>query len=423
VSHSVNVQPPDESDYRRHLRDWLAANLEPARPTAAHDRQREDESELEFAERSRAIQAKLFEGGFAGITLPNEFGGQGLPERYQQIFDEEAASYEMPGAFGGTFEPILGVLLAHMTTDQLQQHIPAILSGRELWSQLMSEPGAGSDIGGVTTKASRDGDECLINGQKLWTTGAHLSDFGICLTRTDWDATKYMGLTMFVVPFRSPGITIRPLQQITGAAEFCEVFLDDVRVPLANALGGLNQGWSVVQTWLTFEHGGVAQGEEDEPIHAVPSPFAESIPYELIALARERGTLGDPVVRHKIVDVLIDTATQAMLRLSMTTAMRHGRIGSHAGSALKVRGARDAQHHSQLAVTLAGMQAIAWDTGSSGDKWAESLLVSRRYSIAGGTSEVNLNNVAEKVLGLPRDPAVDRGIPFRDVMTNARRDR
>ena len=203
----------------------------------------------------------MYDAGYAGITLPKEWGGQGLTTRHQQILDEELVGYERPGGFGGTFGPILGALLGHMNDEQRDEYLVPILRGT-LWCQLMSEPGAGSDVGGITTRAVQDGDEWVINGQKVWTTAGHLSEMAICITRTDWDVPKYSGLTMFIVPMDTPGVSPRPLRQITGEAEFCETFLDDVRVPTRNVLGAPGGGWSVVQTWLTYEHGGVEEGDQ-----------------------------------------------------------------------------------------------------------------------------------------------------------------
>ncbi len=212
------MMPPmtDERDndeleaYRLQARKWLAENVERVAPTSTAFGQRAGEGEEEFAKRSRALQALLYDNGYAGITLPKEWGGQGLSTRHQQVFDEESFGYERPGGFGGTFGPILGALLGHMNDEQREKYLVPILRGM-LWCQLMSEPGAGSDIGGITTRAERDGEEWVINGQKVWTTAGHLSDYGICLTRTDWDVPKYSGLTMFIVPMDTPGVSPRPL--------------------------------------------------------------------------------------------------------------------------------------------------------------------------------------------------------------------
>ncbi|TMK59127.1 MAG: acyl-CoA dehydrogenase, partial [Actinobacteria bacterium] len=235
-----------EAEYRQRARRWLAANLTPAGSSSHRLGPADGQTESEWVARSRAIQAKLSEGGYAGITLPPELGGAGLDQRYQQIFDEESAGYELPPYFAGARGPTFYLLLACMSDAHQHEHIPAILDGREVWCQLMSEPGAGSDLAGVVTRADRDGDEWVINGQKVWTTDAHFSEYGICLARTDFDVPKHAGLTMFFVSMDTPGVTARPLRQADGSAAFNEVFLDDVRIPAENVLGEVNQGWSTV---------------------------------------------------------------------------------------------------------------------------------------------------------------------------------
>ena len=414
----LNAPEMDEETYRTRAREWLAENLTRRGPETMLDGRRAGETDHQFAARSREIQLRLFEGGYAGITLPVEVGGQGLAGRYQAIFEQESRGYELPGVFGGTFGPVLGTLLGHLSPEDKRSHVTAILRGEELWSQLMSEPGAGSDIGGIGTTALRDGDEWVINGQKVWTTAGHVSDFAMCLTRTDWEATKYAGLTMFVVPLRAAGVTVKPLRQITGSAEFCEVFLDDVRVPAGNVLGEVGGGWAVVQTWLTYEHGGVTKGSEEVNVgtQAACSPIVDSIPRALIDAARATGAAHHPEVRRQLVQLFVDAATQALLSQGMTSAMRSGRLSSHAGSAVKVRSATIAQRGANVAMNLIGPSSIAWESASEdGPIPSETLLSVRRWSIAGGTNEVNLNNVGEKVLGLPREPAVDRNIPYRQV--------
>jgi alkylation response protein AidB-like acyl-CoA dehydrogenase len=287
----------------------------------------------------------------------------------------------------------------------------------------MSEPGAGSDIGGITTRAEQDGDEWVINGQKVWTTAGHLSDFGICLTRTDWDVPKYSGLTMFIVPMDTPGVSPRPLRQITGDAEFCETFLDDVRVPAKNVLGVPGGGWSVVQTWLTYEHGGIEEGDESGR-GISGSKMAASLvdgarPDRLVSLARSRGLGDDPLVRDELTRRFVAEAANGLAGRQLGVAMRDGRISGHVGSMVKVAFANESQRATEAGVELAGMAGIAWDADDpSGDARAKAMLQSRSHSIAGGTNEVQRNNTGDRVLGLPREPAVDRGIPFREVRTN-----
>jgi alkylation response protein AidB-like acyl-CoA dehydrogenase len=415
----------DLAAYRLRARRWLAANVERAAPTSTAMGQRAGESEHDFVKRSRALQALLYDAGYAGITLPKEWGGQGLSTRHQQVFDEELFGYERPGAFGGTFGPILGALLGHMNDEQRNEYLVPILRGA-LWCQLMSEPGAGSDVGGITTRAERDGEEWVINGQKVWTTAGHLSDYGICLTRTDWDVPKYSGLTMFIVPMDTPGVSPRPLRQITGEAEFCETFLDDVRVPARNVLGTPGGGWSVVQTWLTYEHGGVEEGDQSgrgvSGAKVSTSLVEGAYPTDLVGLARERDLAGDPLVRDRLTRTFVADAVNGLVGRHLGIAMRDGRISGHVGSMVKVAAATAAQRSTVTGVDLAGMSGVAWDADDPhGDVRAKAMLQTRSHSIAGGTNEVQRNNTGDRVLGLPREPAVDRGIPFREVRTNVAR--
>ncbi|MEX1008846.1 MAG: acyl-CoA dehydrogenase family protein [Acidimicrobiia bacterium] len=423
MAHERDDDNHDYDAYRDRARRWLAENVERVRPTSTAVGQRAGESELEFVARSKALQAKLYAGGYAGITLPAEWGGQGLTTRHQQIFDEEVFGYERPGGFGGTFGPILGALLGHMTDEQRREYLVPILQGT-LWCQLMSEPGAGSDIGGITTRAVQDGDEWVINGQKVWTTAGHLSDMAICITRTDWDVPKYSGLTMFIVAMDTPGVSPRPLRQITGEAEFCETFLDDVRIPARNVLGVPGGGWGVVQTWLTYEHGGVEEGDQSgrgvSGAKVSASLVDGAFPKELVSQSVARGVVEDPRVRDRLARTFIADAVNGMVGRHLGIAMRDGRISGHAGSMVKVAAATAAQRSTEAAVDLAGMAGIAWDADDPlGDARAKEMLQSRSHSIAGGTNEIQRNNTGDRVLGLPREPAVDRGIPFREVRTNA----
>ena len=412
----------DLDAYRLQCRQWLADNLELAKPTSTAAGQRAGETEREFVARSKTIQATLYDGGYAGITLPKEWGGQGLTTAHQRIFDEEVFGYERPGGFGGTFGPILGALLGHMNDEQRAQHLVPILRGT-IWCQLMSEPGAGSDIGGITTRADQDGDEWVINGQKVWTTGGHLSDFGICIARNDWDVPKYSGLTMFIVPMDTPGVDPRPLRQITGEAEFCETFLDDVHVPAKNVLGAVGGGWAVVQTWLTYEHGGVEEGDQSARGMGggkIAASVAEgAFPKDLAAVAGERGIVDDLLVRDRLAASFVADAVNSLVGQHLGLAMRDGRISSHAGSMVKVAAATASKRNTASAVDLAGMAGVAWDPDDElGGEKAREMLQTRSSSIAGGTDEIQRNNTGDRVLGLPREPAVDRGIPFREVKTN-----
>ena len=285
--------------------------------------------------------------------------------------------------------------------------------------------GRGLRLGGITTRAVQDGDEWVINGQKVWTTAGHLSAMAICITRTDWDATEVLRAHDVLRADGHAGRPPRPLRQITGEAEFCETFLDDVRVPTRNVLGAPGGGWSVVQTWLTYEHGGVEEGDQSgrgiSGAKASASLLEKSaLPTELIAISEARGLTDDPRVRDRLARTFMADAVNGMVGRHLGIAIRDGRISGHAGSMVKVAAATSSQRTTEAGVDLAGMDGIAWDADDPlGDARAKAMLLSRSHSIAGGTNEIQRNNTGDRVLGLPREPAVDRGIPFREVRTNA----
>src|SRR4051794_21730238 len=229
-------------DFRLRARQWLAESM----PRRADEPELEAttlEAELAEVKRARELQRRVFDGGFAGITAPVAYGGQGLSAMHERVFNEEATAYALPMLFRvPTLGIILPTLLAHGSDEQKRRYVPNILSGDEMWVQLLSEPSGGSDLAGLLTRATNDGDTYVIRGQKVWSTGAHYVDFGLCLARTDPDVPKHRGLTMFVVPLRAEGVTAVPIRQINGQADFCEVFFDDVVVPSDAMVGDLNDG-------------------------------------------------------------------------------------------------------------------------------------------------------------------------------------
>src|SRR5580704_14917907 len=241
----------DLDGYRQQARAWLQANLE-RRPHRMRGGASETRTPAEVAA-SRQRQRRLYDGGYAGISFPKEYGGQGLSDAHERAFRQEAVGYLMPD-FGGAgivmFGPIARSMLAHASPDFLHRHIPKMLSGEELWCQFYSEPEAGSDLAGIRTRATRDGDHWILRGSKIWSTGANHADYAMCLARTDWNAPKHRGLTWFAVPTNAEGLTIRTIVQINGAAGFCEEFLDDVEVADDDIIGEVNMGWTVAQTML-----------------------------------------------------------------------------------------------------------------------------------------------------------------------------
>ncbi len=403
----------DTDDFRQQAREWLAANAPrrgtpeaeaAGRPNAAMG----SEAERRSIEAAKAFQAKLHDAGFAGITYPKEYGGQGLTRQHQNAFNAEAVGYVLP-----TFALYIGhgmclpTIFTHGTEEQKKRFMPPLIRGEEIWSQLFSEPGAGSDVAGLQSKAERFGDEWVINGQKVWTTGAHYSEWGEVIVRTDPDLPKHQGLTMFLVDLRAKGVSVRPLRQITGDAHFNEVFFDDVRVPDTQRLDDVGAGWKVALTTLMNERmaiggagGGGRRGTSDSA---------------LVRLARENGLFDDGEVRDRVMDLYVQQRVFSMLRERMALAARKGIPGPEF-SILKLIGARLAAAQSELATNLVGPAVTAWEGDDSiGERTSTALLSSRSGKIAGGTDEVMLNIVGERVLGLPQDPRVDKEVAFREL--------
>ncbi len=404
----------DVEEFRAKAREWLAANATKrgaagaeamGRPSAAMG----SEAERRAIEATKAFQAKLDDAGFAGITYPKEYGGQGLTQKHQAAFNQEAAGYVLP-----TFALYIGqgmclpTIFTHGTEEQRKRFMPGLIRGTEIWSQLFSEPGAGSDVAGLQMRAERHDGEWILNGQKVWTTGAHYSDWGEVIVRTDADLPKHQGLTMFLVDLHASGVTVRPLRQITGEAHFNEVFFDDVRVPDDQRLDEVGSGWKVALTTLMNERmaiGGAGGG-------GARRAGGETA---LVRLAREFDHWDDAEHRDRVMDLYVQQRVFSMLRERMAIAARKSIPGPEF-SMLKLIGARMAAAQSELSSSLAGAAAGAWEgKGSSGELASMALLNSRSGKIAGGTDEVMLNILGERVLGLPQDPRVDKEVPFREL--------
>ncbi len=282
-------------EYREQARAWLAENLEPkpagADAAAITALRGMHEFTKEQIDAERPKQKLLYEAGYAGITWPTEFGGQGMSPAHERTFLEEAAGYELPNfgiAGGTTFGVCAQVMLAHASDDFKRRHLPRMLAGDELWVQFFSEPVAGSDLAGVQTRAVRDGDAWVLNGAKVWSSWAHLADWGLCLARTNWSVPKHRGLTWFGVPVDADGVTLRVIRQINGGADFCEEFFDDVVINDDERIGDVDGGWTVARTMLVFERGVRAVEIPDTPVE--PGPLAP----DLAQLARAVGRAGRP---------------------------------------------------------------------------------------------------------------------------------
>jgi alkylation response protein AidB-like acyl-CoA dehydrogenase len=385
---------PEEQGFRERVRTFLKTNL-PADWGAAGYTGPFGRTNLEFM---RDWTRKLFENGFLGMSWPKEFGGQGASQIEVAILNEEMARFRAPAPLNFMGLTMTGpTLIAHGTEEQKKRFIGKILTGEELWCQGFSEPGAGSDLAALRTRAELKGDEFIVNGQKVWTSGAHYADWCFLLVRTDPTAPKHRGISYLLVDMKTPGITVKPLRQITGDSDFNEVFFEDVRVPRENLVGRLNEGWRVAVTTLSNERGTMA--------------FALAARYEIIfnevaELCRRMGTgAGNPLARQQVAQFYIDLqALKYGLYRNFSKIVKGGTPGPE-GSISKLWWSELDQRMEEFAVQMVGPASqlvedspYAVDSG----RWPLGLLRSRCLSIAAGTSEIHRNTIAERILGMPK---------------------
>lgn len=402
----------EEAAFRSEAREWLDANAIPK----GHP---EDFSagvwtnaygEDVYVKRCREWQGRLAEGGFAGITWPRAFGGRGGRPIESAIFNQEQARY---GVSSGVFAIAIGMvgptILAHGTDAQRHRYLPAMLRGDEVWCQLFSEPEAGSDLAGLTTRAVLDGDEWVVSGQKVWTSVAERAEWGILLARSNPEAPKHRGISYFLVDMASVGIEIRPLRQMTGHAHFSEVFFDEVRVPAANVLGAVGEGWKVTHTTLASERTAIAGGS------------GGADPPGLIALARRFGKAHDPLTRQALVDAHLRSELLRFLRYRSQTALSQGTPPGAETSVMKLAYARFMQQMTAAAIHVQGATGMLAATElPDGGVWTTKFLHAPSLRIAGGSDQVQANIIGERVLGLPAEPRLDKDVPFRDLTKTGR---
>jgi alkylation response protein AidB-like acyl-CoA dehydrogenase len=301
-------------------------------------------------------------------------------------------------------------VLAHGTEALKERYVRPAARGEEIWCQLFSEPSAGSDVASLRSTAVKDGDEWVLDGQKVWTSGAQYSEYGVVLARTNPDVPKHKGLSMFVIDMRSAGVSVRPLRQMNGGANFNEVFFDGVRIPADHILGEPGEGWRVALTTLMNERMAIGAGGSSERRSPLV-PIANHLD-----LARKRGVVDDPRVRQDLIDLLVGYWVLDMVGLRIRGAVAAGRVPGPEGSVAKLSGALLAERAADLACFIAGAGATAWDSTEPEAPFATQLALSvPGVAIAGGTIEVMRNILGERVLGLPKEPQVDRDIPFRDL--------
>jgi alkylation response protein AidB-like acyl-CoA dehydrogenase len=387
---------PEQARYRARVRAWLEEHRHEAPP-------RSGVLEGEYLAARRAWQGRLAEGGLAGVTWPKEVGGQGLGAIEQVIVQQEISRARVPGILDVIGVGMLGpTIIAHGTDEQKSRYLGPMLHGDEVWCQLFSEPAAGSDLAAVQTRARReDHGGWVLNGQKVWTTNAQFASFGLLLARTDPEQHKHKGLTMFIVPMDAEGVTVRGLRQISGEAEFNEVFFDDVRLDPDAVCGQVDGGWRTALTTLMFERLTIGLGSEG--LGYQEGRFAR-------ALAADEAAVGDPDVRKRLGEIATELLAIRFTGYRTLTALQKGQIpGPEAGLA-KVTTVNAAIAAGDLIADVIGPEALAADS-----EWAYMISFLPGLKSAGGTEEILRNTVGERVLGLPPEPRLDKGIPFSEL--------
>jgi alkylation response protein AidB-like acyl-CoA dehydrogenase len=402
--------------FRLRAREWLAANMPPmpAGATPFDASAMEDPVKIAHA---RELQRKLYDGGFAGICYPKEYGGQGLPAEYQHAFTEESVRYEMPFMFNvPTLTIIAPTILDFGTEEQKQRHLRNILKGDELWVQFLSEPTGGSDLAGAITRATQDGDVFILNGSKIWSSGAFRSDYALCLARTNWDAPKHRGLTMFIVKIHQPGITVEQIKQVNGAMEFCQEFFDDVPIPVADIMGALNDGWTVASRLLFHERnavGGASPYSSGMRVSESRGPRRN-----LVELARQAGKTGDSRVRQMVGEARANSLVQGQLIERVIKGIETGAMPAPAGALLRLATAVTHVRDVDIALDIAGTGAVTWRPGELTGEAGVAYIFRQGLCLGGGSNEMQRNIISERVLAMPRDRGEDRDLPFSEVRHN-----
>ncbi|MEU7892376.1 acyl-CoA dehydrogenase family protein [Nonomuraea sp. NPDC049152] len=366
-------------EYRSAARTWLAENAG-----------RTDDA--------REFMARLYDAGYSGITWPERWGGQGLTQAEERAFGAEARVYTLPTYIFSIGLGMCGPTLLDRGSDaQRERFIRPLLRGEEVWCQLFSEPGAGSDVASLQTRAVRDGDSWVVNGQKVWTSVAQIADWGLLLTRTDVEVPKHKGLTMFVVDMHHPGVTVRPLKDMTGRAHFNEVFFDDVTIPDSHRVGEVNDGWSVAVTTLLHERLSISAG------------VGMGGGVDWMAELRQVVDTSDPYVRDQLVELHIRTRALSLFNQRLAQETRAGIFPGARGSAAKLLLAELTLFQADVATSLVGPEAVV------DERLCHAISLAPAMALGGGTNEIMRNIVGERVLNLPPEPRVDKTVPFKDL--------
>ncbi len=398
---SETLTAEETAEFRARCREFLEAN------SFTRDHTDDPRSEKSMVQ-TKAFQAKLAEAGLAGIVYDKAYGGAGLTRAHDKIWREEI------GKFGAmAFDLVIShgmclpILNEFGTEEQKTRYMPANISGENVWCQMFSEPGAGSDVASLQTKAELDGEEWVINGQKVWTTLAHLCDYGILIARTDPSQVKHAGISMFIVDMNDPSVEVRAIHQIDGGQHFNEVFFTDTRIPAANLVGPMNEGWRLATAMLMYERVAIGSGG---------SGISHDHADRLINAATKRGTITDPNLRQELMKLYSHETAKSLVALRTRAELKAGKAPGPGGSLGKLHGAIVAEQVRNLTFAIMGAESIAWDPApGGGEKWSNGALNTFQAHIAGGTDEIQRNIIGDRVLGLPREPSVDKGVPFADL--------
>jgi alkylation response protein AidB-like acyl-CoA dehydrogenase len=408
--------------FRERARRFIRSNLRPTSPdalTRSLRTVRSDQEELAGVARDREVQRMLFDAHLAGVCVPTEYGGQGLSPAHQRVLNHELVGYEFPAHFQApTFSPCMAVLLDLGNEEQKRRHVPAILKGEEIWMQMLSEPSGGSDVAGALTSAVRDGDAWVLNGSKIWTTGAWWSDWALCLARTNWDVPKHRGLTVFILPIDREGVEVHRIEMLNGSREFCQEFLTDVVVPDTDRIGAVDDGWTVGTRWMFHE-----RMLMNSPLVTLPPGGTGAIGNNsALDVARAAGTADDPWVRDLVGESRMLELVGRELGRRVRDGIATGALSDQAGAIGRLFTGVSAARRTTINFEVAG----AAGTGGPGDddplfQSATDFLLRQVSTIGGGTTEMARNVISERLLGMPREQALDRGVPFRDVPRGAAR--
>lgn len=411
----------DVGQFRARARAWIETNLEPRSATTPRP--------FDF-EAERALQARMFDAGFTGFMFPVEYGGRGLTIEHQRAFFEEAADYMTPSYFAVSLGMLGATILDCGTEAQKVRHLPGILRADEIFVQLLSEPSGGSDLAGALARATRDGDTWVINGSKIWTSGGDVATHGLMLARTDWNVPKHRGLSMFIVPLGDhPGVTIEPITQVNGEADFCQEFFDDVTIPAENLLGAENEGWAVAQRLLLNERNttagiGIGHGYMANLSGSVrgDATIGERL-QRLLESAARRGADTDPAVRRLVGRTCVDLLAHEFARARIMSGQGVGALDGPWGSLLKLGEGIDSPTITADALAVAGSRGVMWTDEEAGGVEAGDWISSRGISIGGGSNEMQRNIVSERLLGLPRELDPSRELPFSEIQERRRQAR